>query len=108
MRQDRIPGLAEGRRERDEALDRLETAHEDWIMEAQALLFLVAKHRQYLTADDVAEQVARPKEPRAMGAVFRYGKSQGWIEPTNRFEPTARKQGHAGPRRVWRSLIWTP
>lgn len=101
-----------GRTLRDEALERVEqNAEPDWKDKARACLVYVASRKEYFTADDVAEELsslvdgASTHEPRAMGAIFKWAQREKIAAPTPSFTPTRRAQGHAGPRRVWKSLV---
>jgi len=108
----------EGRARRDEAIAKVEEhAEPSWIGAARGALIAVATKNRHFTADDVAEELAsldlpvekpytiRTHEPRAMGAIFLWAKREKIAEPTSDFVPTRRAQGHAGPRRVWKSLV---
>lgn len=97
---------------RDEAIEKVEEhAEPSWFDVARSTLVYVATRNSRFTADDVAEELGRmvPKitthEPRAMGAVFKWAQRERIADPTSEFVPTRRAQGHAGPRRVWKSLI---
>lgn len=97
--------LAKARRERDEALDRVERgAPDDWKAAAYDALVELARTQDTLTADDLwAADIDRPREPRASGAIWKRAAKAGVIAATPDFAPSTRR--HATPVRVWRSLI---
>lgn len=91
---------------RDEALDRLEDSHEDWIQKAVSIIRAIARIYPTLTSDMVWKSIeTAPKEPRAMGAAFREAARRGYIEPTDRVQKSKRPACHSRPIRVWRSRI---
>lgn len=102
---------AEGRAGRDEGMARAErSADEDWKREALDAVEQLAYVLTYLTSDDVwpvlfAREVGT-HEHRAMGPVMLAAKRLGLIEPTAAFRPSTRAKAHAGPKRVWRSLVF--
>jgi hypothetical protein len=62
-----------------------------------------------LTTDDVwtlIPDLIDTPEHRAMGPVMSELHRAGIIEPTDHFRATKRPEGHVGPRRIWRSLLW--
>lgn len=111
-RQD-LAAVAEGEALRDDAIARAdEHAKVLWKGEALEALFTVARTRSELTGDDVwtvleMRQVPGPHEPRALGAIFQAAHRFEWIEPTDRYVQGRRPLDHRGPKRVWRSRIWT-
>ena len=70
----------------------------------------VASHLATFIVDDVWADLYRDGigppvvEKRAMGAVMQRARKEGVITPTDQFRPSAQKQCHANPRRIWRSL----
>lgn len=111
MNEETLFDSGEGRARRDEAIERVE-AHADtaWKDSARACLVYVASRKEHFTADDVAEELGSwvgggTHEPRAMGAIFLWARREKIAEPTSEFRATRRPQGHAGPRRVWKSLV---
>lgn len=97
--------------ERDAAIDRVEAnVPDDWFDAAIWSLYELALARDELTADPLWVLLERkgkapPHDPRAMGAVMRFGKSSGWIETTDRTVQSTRPENHARPIRVWKSRI---
>jgi hypothetical protein len=95
----------------DEAVDRAYTNTEaDWKIRALEAVETIARRREEFTADAVWALLERwevppPHQPTALGGVMRAVKDAGWIEPTERFNPSVRPQHHRYPCRVWRSLI---
>lgn len=101
---------AEGRAGRDEGMARAEGgADEDWKREALDAVEQLAHALPYLTSDDVwpvlFTREVGTHEHRAMGPVMLAAKRLGLIEPTAAFRPSTRAKAHAGPKRVWRSLV---
>ena len=92
---------------RDAAIARAEeNADEGWVEEALLRLERLAHQLDELTADDLwLTQLRQPREPRALGSVFRTAKDRGWIEPSDRFRNSQLPQCHRRPQRVWRSLL---
>jgi hypothetical protein len=80
-----------------------------WLGAAISVLNGLCRRRESLTADAVWLELdsagLSTHEPRAMGAVFQHGKNKKWCAPTSQFVPSKRPVHHAGPIRVWRSLI---
>lgn len=102
----------ESARLRDEAVARVgASAPPLWVARARQALVRVAALQHHLTTDDVwleleHQDVARPPEPRAMGAIMTWGREEGHIVPTNGYITTKQKKRHASPVRVWESKIW--
>jgi len=97
----------ESRALRDVALERVERASRAWQEKAIAAIRNVARRRKTFLVDDVwLEDLEQPREGRAMGAAIRRALSEGIIERTEEFRPSARRTSHSTPRRVWRSLIF--
>lgn len=103
---------AEGVRQRDEAIARVE-AHASTFDKAELLgsVRRVAVVRRELTSDDVwqdyrAHNHDTPTEPRVLGAVMRAAVKEGYIAPTDRFEPSQRPETHRSPKRIWASKVF--
>jgi hypothetical protein len=84
-------------------------ADPDWMVTALEAVRVVCLHSTEFTSDDVWKLLdlagaKRPHEARAFGAVMRRAKTEGLIEPTERFIPSKRVELHQSPRRVWRVL----
>lgn len=99
----------ESRNRRDAALLQVdENAADAWKETALAVVHSVARRKSLFTTDDVWAEMpdeATTHERRAMGPIMRRAQRNAWIEPTGNFRATARVQGHASPKRIWRSLI---
>ncbi len=101
--------LVAGQEARDAALA-LADAHaaEAFRVAAYAAVGHLARTRSRFIVDDVwrAMGTAAPSthDKRAMGAVMQRARKDGLIEPTAEFLPSAQRQCHANPRRVWRSV----
>lgn len=98
---------------RDEALDQVdEHASDDFKAQAFHALEVVARQQHSLIVDDVwvalgaDSHVASTRDKRAMGAVMQRGARERLTAPTDTFRPSAQRQCHANPRRVWKSLVW--
>ena len=99
----------EGEKLRDEAIERVEAANAQWCRTALAAIQLIAITNAEFTSDDVwhaleMRGIAEPTENRAMGAAFKEAMERGVCEPTERTIKSKRKQCHARPIRVWRSI----
>lgn len=79
-----------------------------WIKNAYAALIRMAEEREYFRSDDLwtFKHVEKPREPRAMGVVFRKAAKEGIIEATEKFILSYIPKKHRCPTRVWRSLIY--
>jgi hypothetical protein len=80
-------------------------ADREWLDRAGAAMELLARERREFSADDVWERVAKPREPRALGAVFRRAAARGLISKTDRFIDSVNVSQHCAPVRVWRSNV---
>jgi hypothetical protein len=104
----RNPDLTEGRRLRDEGIQRAtDNAPEQWKQQAWAALLRVIARGGEFTTDAVWEEldaagVPRPKEPKAISGVFRRGINAKLIVNTGRTEETAQRQAHARRKAIWR------
>lgn len=84
-------------------------ADPEWKARAREAITRVARRQEFLLADDVWDEgLDRPSESRAMGPIFTWAARQGLIVSTEDFTSTSMLQGHGGPRRIWRSLVFTP
>jgi len=97
---------------RDEAMGEVEEAAEPSFNEvAFEALERVAQLRDCFIVDAVWEELRKgglipyTHDKRAMGPIMSRGQREGLIEPTGDYEPSAQVKSHAGPRRVWRSLV---
>jgi hypothetical protein len=94
---------------RDKALAAVERgAPEEWVTAALVAIRRVAATRKFFTTDDVWASLADAPtvERRALGALMRQACDRHWIEPTDRYEPSARVACHRRPVRIWCSLLW--
>jgi hypothetical protein len=94
---------------RDRAVAVVEAnASEAFSVQAFSALCAVAAREETLIVDDIwvelGEDAPETRDKRAMGAVMQRGRREKVIAPTNDFRPSAQKQCHANPRRVWRTL----
>lgn len=83
-----------------------------WRLAVLDIIKEVASRKAYLTADDIWE-VIQEREldfyyARIMGPLMVQARNNGWIEPTDRLETSRRISLHGSPRRVWKSLIYSP
>jgi len=91
---------------------RVSAENTEWYNAALTALGYLARTQPEIIADDVWDVISNqhdfPAEPRVMGAVMRYGKTLGFIEPTSEFRLSApREWSHTTPRRVWRSKVYS-
>lgn len=111
-----LPGMTrseererEGKRLRDDALDRVrDNAGPIWFERAFQTLRDVATNSITFTTDDVREWgegsgLREPREPRAWGPVMRRGIVSGVIVKTGEYVPTTRPDAHRRPIPVYRS-----
>jgi len=105
---------AEARRVTDEAVERVGISADQKLKEAaRRAIFAVARSVSEFTtdevwkrlADSVDEDLLTSAEPRFMGAVMRGCQKTGWIEPTGRYQKSARVACHGRPLLVWRSMF---
>lgn len=93
----------------DRAIDRADDhADDDWKLAAQLVLAKLAYHKQTFTTDDVHQELEAfdvwTHDTRALGSLLRKAARLRFIEATPDYRPSARKQCHGRPVRVWRSL----
>ena len=94
---------------KQEALERVDcNADLAWKDTARQVLLETALLKDELTSEDVWQRLSshdvETHEPRAMGAVMKWGAAQHVIEPTDRFVSGTAVSRHKAPIRVWRSL----
>lgn len=97
---------AEAREARDEGMDRAERGTDaEWAEKAYRVLdCLVREQKDHVTADDLWDAgLARPREPRALGPVFRRAVRNRLIEHSGRYAQSRHR--HLAPIPVWRSLV---
>lgn len=91
------------------AIERANACADDaWREAVMTAIERVARRLPELTTDDV--MAAHPeledvREPRSWGPLMLRAAREDWIEPTDRYAPSSRKQSNARPKRVWRSRI---
>jgi hypothetical protein len=101
---------AEGERQRDIAIDRVEDSSALFVERALRAVMRIARSKSRFTTDTVWKLLQRREqahvaEPRAMGAVMRRACSEGFIRSTDEWQLSKRPACHRRPLRVWRSLI---
>jgi len=98
---------------RDDGKQRaIDHAPDSWVLAGRDALHHVCRMRPKFTTDQIWERldtldVDPPHEPRAMVGVVNYGKRQKWLmfsDPAL-YLPSKRAQAHAGPKRVYWSLL---
>lgn len=99
--------LAEAIEARDEAIERVEQSHDDWVGQAIIIIYQLCKEQDEFTSDDLWTTLDPPAEPRALGAAMRLVKKLRYCDPTGDTKQSRRKTCHARPLRVWRSLLRT-
>ena len=98
--------MSEAVRARDVAIDRADEAADDlWKTSARSALRRACLSLDEFTTDDLWGSLERPREPRAIAGVMRFGVSKGWCEATDRTRRSADATCHARPKRIWRSLL---
>lgn len=94
---------------RDASIDQVEEhADPDWMSSALVAARQVCTDHAEFTTDHIWERLANveaPHEKRAVGAVMRRVKRNGWAIPTDRTRPSARPESHARPVRIWQSAL---
>jgi hypothetical protein len=82
-----------------------DAANDAWKTLALQWVIWLASNRPTFTSDDIwACGVPKPREPRALGAVFREASKMGMIEPVG-YQQTAQVSRHRAPIRVWRRKV---
>jgi hypothetical protein len=101
--------LQQARDARNEGIARVEDHATDLFMVAAGqAIYELARIRLCFVIDDVwaiRSNWPQTHDKRAMGAAMLQAKRDRIIAPTEDFRPSAQRQCHANPRRVWRSLI---
>lgn len=93
---------------RDEAIQRVDDhAAPEWKALAHKTLREVAAATAEFTTDDLIRAgLNKPREPRALGAIMRWGVSHGLIEATGRVRRSEQVTNHSRPMAVWRSRVY--
>ena len=94
-----------------ESIDRVEAANSEWC-DAVIETFVSCGPPwpgELITSDNVwtlANNMLKiyPRELRAMGAVMRNLHKYGYIKPLNKWQPSARRECHGRPLRIWKTL----
>jgi hypothetical protein len=92
-----------------EVAERMDT---DWRAAAIKMLKMICYRNETLTSDDLwfAMETHYPEldthEPRAMGAIMRWGVTHKWIAKTPNYVASTRPVAHKKPTAVWRSLAF--
>jgi hypothetical protein len=97
---------------REEAIERVtENADAAWLEHAYyaALHCIATTYGDFTNTDEWWARLARlevepPHEPRAMAAITRRLKAEGWIEKTDNFIQSALPQAHSRNVQVWKIL----
>lgn len=99
-----------GRRNRDEALERVErAADEEWKERAWAYLNRMAKAQPEFCAEDLwLAGLDKPREPRALGPLLMHARRDGLIAPSGRYRQSASASRNSGDAKVWLSLVHRP
>jgi len=93
--------LAEGQRQRDEALQAVAEANPGFMVQAM-LQIQGLEGGTLFTTDDLWQHLPRVGEPRVMGAVMAKAEKLGLIRKVgNEHKPTKRSVAHARPVQVW-------
>lgn len=104
-----FPDPEEGKRRRDEAIELVgENAGEAWrLMAVGAALEVVAEGHDF-TSERIRQKLTEwgewppPNDPRALGAIMRLLRKEGYIEPTDTYIHSVYASSHRMPKRVWR------
>jgi len=84
-----------------------------WRNAAIQILKVVCQNTQTFTTDSIWRLMEidhpnlKPHEPRAMGAIMRWGVQHKWIVKTPDYVASTRPVAHKKPTAVWRSLAFT-
>lgn len=111
-----IEDIEEGRRRRDEGIDRVSVSEAPWISIAKEAAWEAARRHDMVSSEDVwailAEWgVPHPSEPRAMGAVMRWARSKdiGLLSEDIEDHASAKRPSrNGGDIRYYRSQIRQP
>ena len=98
---------------KEEGMNRVnKNANEDFRRIAFKALVNHARHKQFITANDVWDGIEllgiETHDNRALGPIFLKAAREGWIEKTNQTMASSRSSRHAGDVRIWRSLLFGP
>lgn len=92
-----------------------DNANEEWKHIFDAAVLIAAKRNQFLTSDDVLDEMEKlARRPMthnlsAIGpAMQRAAKVGKILKATDRHERSDRPEKHGNLQRVWQSLYWTP
>lgn len=103
------PSWGAARAAASQAITQVENnADPEWVDKAREALLQVACTKAELTADDVWAHLGGTSgthEPRALGAIIRYGRRAGWLERTGRQTTSTRVVNHGRPTTVWASTL---
>lgn len=89
-----------------------ENMDSEWRKAAINALKIVCQNTQTFTTDSIWRIMERdfphltPHEPRAMGAIMRWGVQHKWIVKTPDYVASTRPVAHKKPTAVWRSLAY--
>lgn len=109
--QQTLPGMdrsEEGRRRRDEAIDRVrDHTPPGWMDAAVDCVRIALQQFVTITTDDVRRvagirQIPKPHDNRAWGAVMRRAIKSGLVVKTGEYVPTERPEAHRRPIPVYR------
>lgn len=103
--------LAEGRKRRDDGIQRVKVRNSGWIELALAVLWFYGRDHKTFTAEEFRAHFLESGQPPtthyAWGALFRTAAGKRRIiEPTGSYTPATSPKTHAHPVRVWRSLVF--
>lgn len=119
MKQETLPGMErtekdlidEGRRRRDEAIQRArEHAGDSWNDAARFCVLKTCQTNAEFTRDDVLRiaeglRLPPPPDPRAWGGVMREAVSSGWCVKSGRWQASNRPECHRRPVPVYESRV---
>jgi hypothetical protein len=78
-----------------------------WMDAAHEVLRRLAETHETFTGDEVwAALQMPPREGRMIGNALTRAHNAGFIEPTDKHQPSTRTANHSRPVRVWRSLLY--
>lgn len=103
--------LEPGAAERDRAIEQV-TAHAeiDFITAGRTAVEKCCFTLPRFTTDDVwalMPEGVNPHEPRAMAVIMKYAETNNWAYPLDQYRPSSRPEAHRGPKRVWRSRVYS-
>jgi len=94
---ERRHSYAEGRRLRDEGIERVLSRHKEWALKARSLALHIALLTGEVAADDLRGRIPEPSHPNAWGAVFT---GEGLFRPAAHRRSTT-ESAHARTIKVW-------